>query len=119
QVQGLSGFKQLIGQFRAAFPNGRIEPEELLADGDKVVAKVQLTGTHVGEFFGLEPSGKPVVAKGVETYRFANGVIVEMWSMFTPLVVVKAPVEEREPAPEEKRERRGLLQRIFGRGGDR
>lgn len=119
QVQGLSGFKQLVGQFRAAFPDGRIEPEELLADGDKVVAKVRLTGTHVGEFFGLAPSGKPVAAKGVETFRFANGVIVEMWSMFTPLVIVKAPVEEAEPEPEKRQERRGLLRRLFRRGGSR
>lgn len=118
QVQGLSGYKQLVGQFRAAFPNGRIEPEELLADGDKVVAKVKLSGTHVGEFFGLEPSGKPVAAKGVETFRFANGVIVEMWSMFTPLVVVKAPAPEPEPVAEETPKRGSLFSRIFRRGGD-
>lgn len=119
QVQGLSGYKQLVGQFRAAFPDGNIEPEELLADGDKVVAKVRLTGTHVAAFFGLEPSGERVAAKGVETFRFANGVIVEMWSMFTPLVVVKAPVEppEPEPEPEHKPQRRGLFSRVFRRGG--
>jgi predicted ester cyclase len=121
QIQGLSGYKQLVGQFRSAFPNGRIEPEELLADGDKVVAKVKLTGTHVNDFFGLKPSGKPVAAKGVETFRFANGQVVEMWSMFTPLVIVKAPVEP-PPPPAPAAKRRGLLARIgglFRRGGGR
>ena len=115
QVQGLSGFKQLIGQFRAAFPDGEIEPEQLLAADDTVVAKVKLTGTHVHDFFGLPPSGKQVAAKGVETYRFANGVVVEMWSMFTPLVVVKTPPPP-EPEPEDASppKRRGLWQRIGG-----
>ena len=120
QVQGLSGYKQLVGQFRAAFPDGKIEPEELLADGDKVVAKVKLSGTHVNDFFGLKPSGKRVAAKGVETYRFANGVVVEMWSMFTPLVIVKAPVAPPEDVEEAPARRRGILRRIAGifrRGG--
>jgi predicted ester cyclase len=118
QVQGLSGYKQLMGRFRAAFPNGKIIPDDLLADGDTVVARVTLTGTHVGEFFGLPASGKPVVAKGVETFRFANGVIVEMWSLFTPLVVVRRPMEETaaapaaaEPAPA-PRKRPGRLRRL-------
>jgi predicted ester cyclase len=112
QLKGLSGFKQIVGQFRAAFPDGEIEPEELLADGDTVVAKVRLTGTQVHDFFGLKPSGKRVAAKGVETYRFANGVVVEMWSMFTPLVVVKPPPETPEPEPKPPKRRRGLLRRI-------
>ena len=114
QVQGLSGYKQLVGQFRAAFPNGKIEPDELLSAEDKVVARVTLTGTHVNEFFGLKPSGQPVVAKGVETFRFANGAIVEMWSMFTPLAIVKRPVEEPEQEPEPEPPRRSLVQRIAG-----
>ncbi len=120
QVQGLSGFKQLVGQFRAAFPDGTIEPEQLLVDGDTVVAKVKLSGTHVHDFFGLRPSGKRVAAKGVETYRFANGVVVEMWSMFTPLVVVKTPPPEPEPELAEPPKQRGLLRRIsrFFRHGD-
>jgi hypothetical protein len=86
----------------------------MLVDGDTVVAKVKLTGTHVHDFFGLQPSGKRVAAKGVETYRFANGVVVEMWSMFTPLVVVKTPAAEPPAKLSEPPKRRGLLRRIAG-----
>jgi hypothetical protein len=56
----------------------------------------------------------------VETYRFANGVVVEMWSMFTPLVIVKAPVAPPEDVEEAPARRRGILRRIAGifrRGG--
>ncbi|HEV2128433.1 MAG TPA: ester cyclase [Thermomicrobiales bacterium] len=105
QVQGLSGYKQLVTQFRAAFPNGRIVPDGIMVDGDMVVARVTLSGTQVGEFFGIAPNGKPVTAKGVETFRFAHGSVVEMWSLFTPLVVVKRPQDEpvaldEEPEPD-------------------
>lgn len=115
QVQGLSGYKQVVAQFRAAFPNGSLEPDELLADGDKVVAHVTLRGTQVAEFFGSPPSGEEVMAKGVETFRFANGVIVETWSMFTPLSIVERPgVQQPGPDAVHRPERRGMLQRLAG-----
>ena len=106
QAEGLSGYKQLVAQFRAAFPNGTIEPDELLADHDKVVARVTLKGQHVAEFFGSPPSGEDVVANGVETFRFANGVIVEMWSMFGPLSIVE-PLQPEDSEPEQEPERTG------------
>lgn len=115
QVQGLSGYKQLVGQFRSAFPNGTIQPDDLLVAEDMVVAHVTLSGTHVNEFFGLPPSGEPVVAKGVETFRFANGVIVEMSSLFTPLAVVKPSDEsEVQNPPVQEPKRPNIFQRIIG-----
>lgn len=91
QAAGLSGYKQVVAQFRAAFPNGTIEPDELIADNDKVVARVTLRGRHIADFFGSPASGENVVAHGIETFRFAHGVIVEMWSMFGPLSIVELP----------------------------
>ncbi len=88
-------------------------PQELLADRDKVVARVTLTGTHVSDFFGVPPSGAPVTADGVETYRFAGGLIVESWSMFGEIVPILSPdLLPNGRAPE--RERRGLFGRLFG-----
>lgn len=113
QAAGLSGYKQLVAQFRAAFPNGTIEPNELLADNDKVVARVTLTGQHVAEFFGSPPSGENVVAKGTETFRFANGVIVEMWSMFGPLSIVELPKADLPDEAPPEPERRHWWQRVF------
>ncbi len=115
QARGIEGVKQVIAGFRTAFPDGAIVPQELLADRDKVVARVTLTGTHVGDFFGLPPSGKAVTADGVETFRFAGGLIVESWSMFGEIVPVLRP----EVVPNgrgSERERRGLFGRLFNRG---
>ncbi len=118
QTPGLSGYKQVMAQFRAAFPNGTIEPDELLADNDKVVARVTLRGRHIAEFFGSPPSGENVVANGIETFRFANGVIVEMWSMFGPLSIVEQPrrvelPDDPEPEPQPSWWRR-LIRRVTG-----
>jgi steroid delta-isomerase-like uncharacterized protein len=115
QARGIEGIKQVIAEFKAAFPDGTIVPQELLADRDKVVARVTLTGTHVADFFGVPPSGAPVTADGVETYRFAGGLIVESWSMFGEIVPILSPDLVANGQPTE-RERRGLFKRLFGRG---
>ncbi len=120
QASGLSGYKQVVAQFRAAFPNGTIEPDELLADNDKVVARVTLRGRHIADFFASPPSGENVVANGIETFRFANGVIVEMWSMFGPLSIVEYPPRVELPEQPEPRARkpplwRRTLGRVIGR----
>ena len=39
----------------AAFPDNRHEVEEIIAEGDRVVVRCALTGTHLGEFMGLRP----------------------------------------------------------------
>jgi steroid delta-isomerase-like uncharacterized protein len=115
QARGIEGIKQVIAEFKAAFPDGTIVPQELLADRDKVVARVTLTGTHVSDFFGVPPSGAPVTADGVETYRFAGGLIVESWSMFGEIVPILSP-DLVPNGRETERERRGLFGRLFSRG---
>jgi len=115
QARGIEGIKQVIAEFKAAFPDGTIVPQELLADRDKVVARVTLTGTHVADFFGVQPSGAPVTADGVETYRFAGGLIVESWSMFGEIVPILSPELVANGQPSDQ-ERRGLFKRLFGRG---
>ena len=52
------GVKQFFHMYRAAFPDLRMEPQDVLVSGDKVVARVRATGTHQGEFMGMPASGK-------------------------------------------------------------
>lgn len=88
QAPGLAGLKQAVGFFRAAFPDGELVVDELVAEGDKVVARVRLRGTQHGEFFGVPPSGRLVSAEGIEIYRIAGGKVVEGWSRFVPPAAV-------------------------------
>jgi steroid delta-isomerase-like uncharacterized protein len=70
----MSGF---ANAFRASFPNANFEVTEYVADGDMVVARWTMTGTHDGEFEGVAASGKSVTLDGISMLGFENGMIVE------------------------------------------
>jgi predicted ester cyclase len=72
---------QMLGLYLAAFPDAQATVEDLLADGDKVVARVSITGTHQGAFRGIVPTGKPITVMGVHIFRVANGKLVEHWGL--------------------------------------
>jgi predicted ester cyclase len=62
-----------------AFPDFRAEVEGLLADGDAVVAHLQLSGTNTGEYRGLpEPTGQAAQWEAVGIFRLVDGKIAEI-----------------------------------------
>ena len=79
------GFKQLVQQFRSAFPDMQVRTEDMLAEGDKVVGRWTARGTHRGDLMGIPPSGKQVTISGIDIYRLSGGKIVEHWGQFDNL----------------------------------
>jgi predicted ester cyclase len=73
------GFKLQVRQFRTAFPDGRSEIEDLIAAGDRVVARWTDGGTHLGEWQGIAPTGKRVSFSGIDIYRIQDGRVIEYW----------------------------------------
>lgn len=112
QAEGIDGLRQNIAAFRTAFPQGKVQIRDLIAEHDMVVARVTLSGALLADYFGIPATGKHMVADGVETFRFMHGMVVESWSMFGSLRERNRPVEEAPPLIEEKR---GLWRRIFRR----
>jgi predicted ester cyclase len=53
--------------------------DDLIAEGDRVVARWRLLGTHTGEFRGIAASGRPITLKGIAIYRLENGKLMERW----------------------------------------
>jgi len=82
---GAAGVKQMATTYRSAFPDMRITIEDLIAEGDKVVARWSGTGTHRGELMGIPATGKRVTVTGIGIDRFAGGKIVEHWENFDQL----------------------------------
>jgi steroid delta-isomerase-like uncharacterized protein len=76
---GLAGFKQLVTMFRSAFPDIQMTIEDIMAEGDKVVTRSTMRGTHQGEFMGIPPTGKQFTATSIDIVRFAGGKGVEHW----------------------------------------
>ena len=79
---GLEGAKQTLGMFLTAFPDLHFTVEDLIAEGDEVVARVTMSGTQHGAFMGIPPTGKHVTLSGTEIFRIADGRIVEQWAQF-------------------------------------
>ena len=61
----------------SAFPEFHYTVEDMIAEGDKVVARWTATGTHKGDMMGIPPTGKQATVTGITTFRFANGKMVE------------------------------------------
>jgi predicted ester cyclase len=72
---------QFLGLHLGAFPDLKITVEDLLVDGDKVVARVSYRGTHQGAFMGIPPTGKQVTGMGINIFRIVNGKLVEHWGL--------------------------------------
>ena len=66
--------------FRAAFPDARFTVEDMIAEGDRVAARLTMRGTHLGPLNGVPPTGRAVVVSGMSIERVADGRIVEGWN---------------------------------------
>jgi steroid delta-isomerase-like uncharacterized protein len=78
-VRGRQGFIQYMRSVRSAFPDFHNDVEELIAEGDSVVARLTYTGTHQGELFGIAPTGRLITYAGVAFFRVAENRIAEGW----------------------------------------
>jgi len=66
----------------SAFPDWRMTVEDLIASGDKAVARVKVTGTHKGEFMGVPPTGTRVDVQLIDIMRFDGaGLVCEHWGV--------------------------------------
>jgi steroid delta-isomerase-like uncharacterized protein len=73
QGPGIEGLKDVLGNMRAAFPDLHWGIEEQIVEGDKVVSRFVWTGTHRGQFLGVEPTGCPVRVWGIVIDRLQGG----------------------------------------------
>lgn len=79
------GHKGLVAMFRTAFPDWIEDVDDMIADGDKVVARLTGHGTHLGDFQGIPPTGREVSATGIGIARIAGGRIAEAWAAYDAL----------------------------------
>jgi steroid delta-isomerase-like uncharacterized protein len=78
-VQGREGLKQLVGAYRAAFPDLVNTIHEQFASDGRVVTRWSSVGTHQGPAFGLPATGRERRVSGIQISRVENGQIAEDW----------------------------------------
>jgi len=76
---GIEGAKAAHRIMLAGFPDYQTTIDDLFAEGDKVAARITMSGTNTGSFMGISPTGKSVSFTGIYIARLANGKIVEHW----------------------------------------
>ena len=79
-ARGPEGFKATPRWLRAAFPDLHAELHQLVAEGDLVVGRLTLSGTHRGEFMGVPPTGRSFSVQHMHMYRVADGKVAEHWA---------------------------------------
>jgi predicted ester cyclase len=74
------GIRQLTALFRAAFPDGRMTVEDMIAEGATVATRKTFRGAHQGQFMGIPPTGRHVAIGLIDIVRVVDGRIVEHWN---------------------------------------
>jgi steroid delta-isomerase-like uncharacterized protein len=74
--------KQFVGRYRGAFPNGHATAEDVISEGDRVVYRWTLRGTHRGEHMGIPLTEGQVRIVGITLDRVSGGKIEEEWNTF-------------------------------------
>jgi steroid delta-isomerase-like uncharacterized protein len=82
-------FRKFFTTAMAAFPDFRLTVQDQISEGDKVVTRYVVTGTHRGEFMGVAPTGKQITLTGLCLDRIVNGKIVEEWDEWDALSMMR------------------------------
>lgn len=96
-LKGISGYMQILGMMRSAYPDIQWTLDDTVIEDDRVVAQFTMRGTHQGEFFGVPATGKKIQARAMNIYQFADGMIIEetglpdLFGIMLQIGAVKAP----------------------------
>ena len=78
---GAQALKQAWAVLLRAFPDLHVTVEDVIAEGDKVVARNTVTGTNHGDYMGRPPTANSVRYNEIFILRFAGGRIAEIWGV--------------------------------------
>ena len=86
---GIEGFKQTVRALRFAFPDLRFAVEQIIVNGDQVMTRTTMQGTHKNSFLGIDPTNKKVTVSGFDIFRIADGVVAERWGTLDGLTLMQ------------------------------
>ena len=88
-LAGPAGIRANYQSLVDAFPDVSFDLDDVLEDGDKVVVRYTMHGTHNGQFQQIAPTGKTVAVPGIGIYRVSGGLIRESWVVRDSLVLLR------------------------------
>jgi steroid delta-isomerase-like uncharacterized protein len=98
---GIEGIKQFISRYLTAFPDLHFKVEVMIAEKDKVVARLTTQGTQIGPFLGIPPTGKHTSICCIDVNRMTGGKSVEHWLEMDTLGLLQqlGAIPESSPQP--------------------
>lgn len=81
EATGAQKLKEIFSTLHRAYPDLQVATDDVIAEGDKVVARNTVTGTHRGEYMGIPPTGKSVTYSEIFIFRVVKGRIAETWGV--------------------------------------
>jgi predicted ester cyclase len=78
---GLASVKRYYEAFWSAFPDAAVRSDEIVEEGNKMALRYRITGTHLGPYLGMAPTGRPISVAGMTMLAFNAGKCVERWSI--------------------------------------
>lgn len=90
-LHGVSEVVAYARGFRESFPDLHVDVADLVTadDCDRIVARLDLSGTHEGEFMGAPPTDRRFSAPGIAVHRFHKGRLAEVWFVYDALGVLR------------------------------
>ena len=81
EATGAQKLKEIFATLHRAYPDLHVAVEDVIAEGDRVVARNTVTGTHRGDYMGIPRTGKSVTYNEIFVFRVADGLIAETWGV--------------------------------------
>lgn len=78
-TRGVEAYRVVFAGSLAAFPDFHMEVHDLVAEGDRVAARMTISGTHEGEFAGMPPTGKTFSVGHIEIFQVEDGKLTARW----------------------------------------
>lgn len=85
KVNSLDDYRQFVSRIRTSWPDMHYTIEDMISEGNKVVAHYTWLATHQKVFRGIQPTGKRVTHPGIAIYHFAGDKVVELWDVWDAL----------------------------------
>lgn len=89
EVVGPAGVKRLADALLPGIPDMQLPIEDVMAEGDKVLVRLRVKGTHGGELMGIAPTGRPIDIAVMDMFVIRDGKLVEHWALLDNLGLLR------------------------------
>jgi len=89
EVIGPGGVKKLAEALLPGIPDMTLPIVDLVAEGEKVLARLSVKGTHGGELMGVPATGAKIDIGVLDLFQIRDGKLIEHWALLDNLGLLR------------------------------